>query len=162
MKLINPKKCFNYLVFTMSVLMLLNALVVPSVLILLSDERCFKYLLVQQEPHTADAPITSCSVIDNNRDYACPFPSQPNDGYQTTISSTTFNYPWSLSDQCGSAVIQAYSPVVILEPLFGGFLQPALWWLCIDGGKSHIVKWTVLVIGLFMSFGLPQSCWSIR
>ncbi|GMI17930.1 hypothetical protein TrLO_g10569 [Triparma laevis f. longispina] len=102
MKLINPKKCFNYLVFTMSVLMLLNALVVPSVLILLLDERCFKYLL------------------------------------------------------CGSAVIQAYSPVVTLEILFGGFLQPALWWLCIDGGKSHIVKWTVLVIGLFMSFGLPQ------
>ncbi|GMH80680.1 hypothetical protein TL16_g08648 [Triparma laevis f. inornata] len=102
MKLINPKKRFNYLVFTMSVVMLLIALVVPSILVLLLDERCFKYLL------------------------------------------------------CGSAVIQAYSSVVILELLFGGFLQPALWWLCIDGGRSHVIKWTVLALGLFVSFAMHQ------
>ncbi|GMH48450.1 hypothetical protein TL16_g00291 [Triparma laevis f. inornata] len=139
MKLINPKKRFNYLVFTMSFVMLLNALVVPSILILLLDERCFKYLLVQQEPHEADVPITYCAYLDTNAHYL-----------------TTFNYPWSLSDQCGSAVIQAYSPVVILELLSSGFLQPALWWLYIDGGKSHVVKWAVLVIGVFLSQGLPQ------
>ena len=55
-------------------------------------------------------------------------------------------------------MIQDYSPVVILELLFGGFLQPAMWWLCIDANGSHMVKWTVLAIGLFVSFALPQLC----
>ncbi|GMH74141.1 hypothetical protein TL16_g06381 [Triparma laevis f. inornata] len=156
MKLINPKKRFNYLVFTMSVVMLLNALVVPSILILLLDEHCFKYLLVQQEPHEVDVPITFCAYSGVNGEPRCPDPTKPNDGFLTDIYSTTFNYPWSLSDQCGSAVIQAYSPIVILELISSGYLQPALWWLCIDGGKSHVVKWTVLVIGVFLSQGLPQ------
>ncbi|GMH68363.1 hypothetical protein TrLO_g15086 [Triparma laevis f. longispina] len=155
MKLINPKRRFNYLVFTMSVVMLLNALVVPSILVLLLDERCFKYLLVPQEPHEADVPVTTCGLTLNGEG-DCPNHRYPNDGYVTTVFSTKFNYPWSLSGQCGSAVIQAYSPVVILELLFGGFLQPALWWLYIDGGKSHVFKWTVLAIGMFLSFGLPQ------
>ncbi|GMI01124.1 hypothetical protein TrLO_g3832 [Triparma laevis f. longispina] len=53
-------------------------------------------------------------------------------------------------------IIQAYSPVIILELIFGGFFQPALWWLCIDGGKSHVVKWTVLAIGIFMPLVMPQ------
>ncbi|GMI14849.1 hypothetical protein TrLO_g12324 [Triparma laevis f. longispina] len=156
MKLINPKKRFNYLVFTMSVVMLLNALVVPSILILLLDERCFKYLLVQQEPHEANVPITYCKYTDATGAFTCPDTNKPNNGYGTDIYSTTFNYPWSLSDQCGSALIQAYSPVVILELLTSGFLQPALWWLCIDGGNSHEVKWAVLAIGVFVSELLPQ------
>ena len=84
----------------------------------------------------------------------CPTPDYPNDGYRTVIYTTTFNYPWSLSDQCGSAVIQAYSPVVILELLFSGFLQPALWWLCIDANGSHMVKWTLLAIGVFASIAV--------
>ena len=141
MKLFNTKKRFNYLVFTMSVVMLLDALVVPSILVLLLDERCFKYLLVQQEPHEADVSITFSAYSDTNGNKICPTHLWPNDGYVTADhTSTIFNYPWLLSDQCGSAVIQAYSPVVILELLTSGFLQPALWWSCIDGGKSHVVK----------------------
>ena len=95
MKLLNPKKRFNYLVFTMSVVMLLNALVVPSILILLLDERCFKYKFVQQEPHEADVPITYCGWTTNGVPN-CPNPDYPNDGYITNIYTTTFNYPWSL------------------------------------------------------------------
>ncbi|GMH86169.1 hypothetical protein TL16_g10459 [Triparma laevis f. inornata] len=155
MKLINPKRRFNYLVFTISAVMLLNALVVPSILILLLDERCFKYLLVQQAPHEVDVTIIFCSYVRDGVP-ACPDRTILNDGYVTEIFSTTFNYPWSLSDQCGSAMIQAYSPVVILELLFGGFSQPALWWFCIGGGRSHVIKWTVLALGLFVSFALPQ------
>jgi uncharacterized membrane protein len=136
--------------------LLLNALVVPSILILLLDERCFKYKLVQQEPHEADVPITYCRAINTNGDPICPDPKYFNDGYVTNYYATTFNYPWSLSNQCGSAVIQAYSPVVILELLFSGFLQPALWWLCIDGGKAQVVKWMVLMIGMSLSLALPQ------
>ncbi|GMI44505.1 hypothetical protein TrCOL_g4368 [Triparma columacea] len=156
MKLFAPKKRFNYLVFAMSVILLLNALVVPSILILLLDERCFKYKLVQQEPHEADVPITYCRAINTNGDPICPDPKYFNDGYVTNYYATTFNYPWSLSNQCGSAVIQAYSPVVILELLFSGFLQPALWWLCIDGGKAQVVKWMMLTIGMSLSLALPQ------
>ena len=85
-------------------------------------------------------PITYFAYADDNKNDICPTSSYTNDGYRTSNDPTTFNYPWSLSDQCGSAVIQAYSPVVILELLTSGFLQPALWWSCIDGGKSHVVK----------------------
>ena len=82
MKLLNPKKRFNYLVKTMSIVMVLNALVVPSVLILLLDERCFKYVLpwAHQDSHEADVPITYCGYIDSNGDEACPTPNHPNDG----------------------------------------------------------------------------------
>ncbi|GMI17213.1 hypothetical protein TrLO_g1323 [Triparma laevis f. longispina] len=157
MKLFNPKKRFNYLVFTMSVVMLLNTLVVRSILVLLLDERCFKCLLVQQEPHEADVSITFCAYSDTNGNKICPTHLWPNDGYVTAgHTSTIFNYPWLLSDQCGSAVIQAYSPVVILELLFSGFLQPASWWLCIDGGDKEVVKWIILGVGMYLSFGLPQ------
>ena len=84
MKLLNPKKRFNFLVFTMSVVMLLNALVIPSILILFLDERCFKYKFVQQEPHEADVPITYCGWSIDGVDI-CPTPLYPNDGYKTSI-----------------------------------------------------------------------------
>ena len=98
----------------MSAIMLLNALVVPSVLVLLLDERCFKFYdfwlfgrLQTQAPHDAVVPYTYCGWIDSNNVYLCPDPTYPNDGYLTEYYSTTFEYPWSLSEQCGSAVIQS-------------------------------------------------------
>jgi hypothetical protein len=99
----------------MSAIMLLNALVVPSVLVLLLDERCFKFYdfwlfgrLQTQAPHDAVVPYTYCAWVDNNTgEPTCPNPNNPNDGYVTDYYSTTFEYPWSLSEQCGSAVIQS-------------------------------------------------------
>lgn len=154
--LMKPRRRFNFIVLTMSAIFVLNALVVPSILVLLLDKRCFWYYFVQQEPHEADVPIVSCGAIDDSGEYLCPDPYFPNDGYQTAHYRTTFDYPWSLSDQCGSAVVQAYGPVVISEPIFGGFLQPTMWWLCIDGCGSKSVKRLVLGIGLFVSFIIPR------
>ncbi|GMI32092.1 hypothetical protein TeGR_g2970 [Tetraparma gracilis] len=114
LKLANPTKRFNYLVFTMSAIMLLNALVVPSVLVLLLDERCFKFYdfwlfgrLQTQAPHDVVVPYTYCNYVDTDGNPSCPNPNNPNDGYVTDYFSTTFEYPWSLSEQCGSAVIQS-------------------------------------------------------
>ncbi|GMI20254.1 hypothetical protein TeGR_g8291 [Tetraparma gracilis] len=165
LKLANPAKRFNYLVFTMSAIMLLNALVVPCVLVLLLDERCFKFYdfwllgrLQTQAPHDAVVPYTYCRYIDpDTSEPICPDPTLPDDGYSTDYFSTTFEYPWSLSEQCGSAVIQSYSPVVLSELTLSLILQPAMWWLCTDHGHSHASKWAILSTGLFVSLGLPNT-----
>ena len=62
----------------------------------------------------------------------CPNPNYPDDGYSTANYPTEFEYPWRLSDQCFSAVLKTYSPVVILSLVFSDILQPACWWLATD------------------------------
>jgi hypothetical protein len=161
-KLLKPTKRFNFLVWIMSAIMLINAIVVPSVLVLLLDDRCFASYdfplfgrLLKQDPHEAIVPYTFCGYIDNTQKPICPYPAFPNDGYITNYYSTVFDYPWTLSNQCGSAVIETYSPVVLLSLIFSDVLQPATWWLCREN-KSKQSQWIILSMALFVSIGLPQ------
>ena len=131
-----PRRRFNFLVTAQSIIILINSLVVPCVLVLLLDKRCYgeyEFLffgrLLKEDPHVANVPYNYCAYVDRNGVVDCPDHRYPNDGYDTHYYETTFIYPWRLSDQCPSAVIETYSPVVLLDLIFTGILQPALWWL---------------------------------
>jgi len=116
--------------------MLVNSLAVPCVLVLLLDKRCYEEYefpffgrLLKEDPHVVDVPYTYCLWTNGPGLDLCPIDIFPNDGYRTDYYETTFTYPWRLSDQCPSAVIETYSPVVLLGLIFTDILQPALWWL---------------------------------
>jgi len=161
-KLLRPKKLFNFLVATMSSIMLLNAVLVPSVLILLLDDRCFRSYpfpglgaLAKEAPHEVDIDYTFCTLVKpTDGSYGCPNAGNQNDGYATATYQTTFEYPWSLSDQCSSAVIELYSPVVMASLVISDVLQPACWWLLRENG-GQVTKWLVLLLGLAVTFMLP-------
>jgi len=134
-KILKPRRRFNFLVTAQSIIMLVNSLTVPCVLVLLLDKRCYgEYTflffgrLLKEDPHVAVVPYTYCGWLTEGVPI-CPTPQHPNDGYVTKYFEMTFTYPWRLSDQCPSAVIETYSPVVLLGLIFTGILQPALWWL---------------------------------
>ena len=92
--------------------MILNALVVPSVLVLLLDYRCFRgYLFPDGEKHVTHVTKEYCGNT-RGTEYHCD-PNDPNDGWREFTTYTTFEYPWRLSEQCGSAVVQSYAAVVM-------------------------------------------------
>lgn len=109
MAVFKPKERFKFLTSVMSTIMLLNGLVVPCIL----DERCFKFSGSNpfgntQAPREADVFVTFCGYADTHGYYNCPIyddPRYPNDGYITLEYATIFDYPFTLSDQCGSAMI---------------------------------------------------------
>ena len=137
--LLKPTHKFNFLVFTMSVVVILNSVVVPAMLVLLLDKQCFgeyQFPLIgslqEVEPHEAEVAYRYCNWLTADGEPACPDPIYPDNGYFTEYFPTVFEYPWRLSDQCFSAVLKTYSPVVILSLVFSDILQPACWWLATD------------------------------
>ena len=138
--LLKPTHKFNFLVFTMSVVVILNSVVVPAMLVLLLDKQCFgeyQFPLIgslqEVEPHEAEVAYRYCGWRDPyTNELVCPTPRYPDDGYLTSSILTEFEYPWRLSDQCFSALLKTYSPVVILSLVFSDILQPACWWLATD------------------------------
>jgi len=138
--ILKPIHRFNFLVFTMSVVVILNSVVVPAMLVLLLDKQCFgeyQFPLIgslqEVEPHEAEVAYRYCGWRDPyTNELVCPTPRYPDDGYLTSSILTEFEYPWRLSDQCFSALLKTYSPVVILSLVFSDILQPACWWLATD------------------------------
>ena len=139
--LLKPAHKFNFLVFTMSVVVILNSVVVPAMLVLLLDKQCFgEYQfplmgsLQEVEPHEAEVAFQYCAFFDpDTGEDLCANPMfKPLIHYTTVHQQTVFEYPWRLSDQCFSAVLKTYSPVVILSLVFSDILQPACWWLATD------------------------------
>jgi len=136
--LLKPTHKFNFLVLTMSAVVILNSVVVPAMLVLLLDKQCFgeyQFPLIgslqEVEPHEAEVAYQHCTAEWYGY-LLCPNPNYPDDGYSTANYPTEFEYPWRLSDQCFSAVLKTYSPVVILSLVFSDILQPACWWLATD------------------------------
>jgi len=136
--LLKPTHRFNFLVFTMSMVVILNSVVVPAMLVLLLNKQCFgeyQFPLIgslkEVKPHVVEVVYRHCTV-EYQGFLTCPNPNYPDNGYTTVYQHTVFEYPWRLSDQCFSAVLQTYSPVVILSLVFSDILQPACWWLATD------------------------------
>ena len=136
--LLKPTHRFNFLVFTMSVVVILNSVVVPAMLVLLLDKQCFgeyQFPLIgslkEVKPHVVEVVYRHCTV-EYQGFLTCPNPNYPDNGYTTVYQHTVFEYPWRLSDQCFSAVLKTYSPVIILSLVFSDILQPACWWLATD------------------------------
>ena len=103
-KILKPRRHFNFLVTTQSIIMLVNSLAVPCVLVLILDKRCYGEYefpffgrLLKEDPRVAVVPYTYCGWLTDGVPI-CPTPLYPNDGYKTDYYETTLTYPWRLSD----------------------------------------------------------------
>jgi Leucine-rich repeat (LRR) protein len=163
-KLLKPKKAFNFLVFCITYLKLVNAVVVPAMFVILLDKSCFgDYVwpapvgrLNKDTLTDVFATKTTCVAINEiSGAPLCPDKEYTNLGYETELLNREDPLQYYLSSQCGSAVISTYSPVLLLSLVFGNVLQPACWILCSDN-KSWLGNWVILGFGISVSFGMEE------
>ncbi|GMI25984.1 hypothetical protein TrCOL_g4603 [Triparma columacea] len=152
---------FNVSVFTMSILVICSTIVVPSFLVLMGDQRCLKQykwphfgVINPEAPHETKLEYTFCGIYSDEGHELCTIPTF-SDLFKTISFTTTFNYPFDLSEQCFSAVVETYSPVVLESLIISDILQPSCWWLCREY-RSEGAKWLMLAVGLFNAVLVPQ------
>ena len=72
----------------------------------MEDERCFRLSLWPEDDRETKVRERYCAWLNAYNEPVCPDPAYPNDGYEWTIYSTSFSYPFQLSDQCRYAMIK--------------------------------------------------------
>jgi hypothetical protein len=103
---------------------LLNAVVIPCVVVLAISPDCFHYALVSATEVTSHYYYDDCQVYGSN--FGCLVPDY-------RLAATTFSPPFTYSYECSASLITFYAPAFVYTGLFVSFLTPL-----IDFGRRYL------------------------
>jgi hypothetical protein len=116
----------------------------PVLATFFTDSTCFRYWITG-EAVTAllEVPRFLCATLQTNGNFGfVPF-NYPTCSFDSTeIMSTTVTPSWFYSNQCSSALVVNYAPVLIYSYLISGIMLPAV--------KVHVSQLDSERIGLWM------------